>query len=174
MKSNGILRFTNLKYYDTKIKNWFLDKINTMFSNKDTLDKISESDNGNLLFNGEEIKGGGNTNIHQYVLENVIAGQSYNIGDDLDLSDGKFIVQAYEQQQGEQDVVKDLAILDDEHKDEFIYDENCVSFEGGCHLITEFPLEMTQNEDGLWETPIIKTNDYIDMKIVEKSAGGVQ
>lgn len=161
----------NLQRYDQKIKTWFLNKVNTMFSNKDTLDKISESTDGNLLFNGEEIKGKGDTTIHQYVLENVKSGQQYSIGDDLDLSDGKFIIQAYEQQQGEQNVIKDIAVLDEEHKDEFIYDDKFVSFEGGCHLITEFPLEMIQREDGLWETPLIKKSDYIDMKIVEKSGG---
>ena len=171
MKSNGILRFTNLKYYDTKIKSWFLNKINTLFSNKDTLDKISESDDGNLLFNGEEIKSGGDTNIHQYVLENVKAGQTYKIADDIDLSDGKFIVQCFEQEQGEQNKELTIAQFDEEHKDEFIYDKDSVSFEGGCHLITEFPLKMHQNEDGLWETPLISKDKFIDFKLVEKSGG---
>lgn len=61
-----------------EVKKYVTEVLKQGFSNKKTLDKLSTSDDGNLLFDGKEIKGGGSssdggvthTELWNYTIEN--------------------------------------------------------------------------------------------------------
>ena len=46
-----------------QVKTYVSGVLKGWISNKGTLDKLSESEDGNLLFDGQEIKGGSGSNI---------------------------------------------------------------------------------------------------------------
>lgn len=47
----------NLQRYDEKIKGHIEGKLKQEHSNKDVLEKLTEDENGNLLFDGKKIEG---------------------------------------------------------------------------------------------------------------------
>lgn len=54
-----------------QIRKYVKGVLTNSFTNKSILDKLSTSDEGNLLFNGEEISGG----LHEYSTEEQIVGK---------------------------------------------------------------------------------------------------
>lgn len=56
----------NLQRYDEKIKGHIEEKLNQEHSNKSVLEKFTEDENGNLLYNGQKIDGGTSGDI-EYV-----------------------------------------------------------------------------------------------------------
>ena len=104
-----------------------------------------------------------NTNKFQSVRQDAKANEVYTI--DL-INDNKLndlIVQCYEFQKGEQDIVTTLREFNNTDKDNFYYNEDIITFDNGMKINNQYKLNSTLNSDGLYESEIINKSDYLNL-----------
>lgn len=78
MSAKTSVSLANLERYDAKLKAYITDKLDTFLPNKNVIDKLSESANGTLLFDGKEISTSDNVllgNIKKFEVVVTVDGQ---------------------------------------------------------------------------------------------------
>lgn len=171
--------------------------IQRLFKNKDSLDKISESDDGDLLYNGESILNdliisnkktyssnkiearfeevqsnitsgqGSGANILQKTYLNKIANDSLYISTTDEFTLNKCIVQLYKFIPGNQDIVEVLKNFNNTNAESFYYNTEVVEFRGTMKIKDTTTIISTLNEDGIYETPIINKADFLNIEGIE-------
>lgn len=115
------------------------------------------------------INSNGAVNLEQKVLLNVESNKKYSIP--VKNSNNKVITQAFKFLQGEQDVVQTVKSFQNSENDNFYYDKNNTKFDdNGCSIKNSFDLEITNN-NGLFESPIIKKDEFLELNFESIGVG---
>ena len=142
------------------------EKINEVdiHDNKNVLDLLS-TDGKDLFFNGKNIQSiiAGDNRSYSATLLNVTNGQTCTINIDSGSNLCEQIVQAWEFEEGETDLITIAKTFNNAEKDNFYYNSNEIEFTNSeCKVKDKYILNSNLNSDGFYESEIINKDDFVD------------
>ena len=133
--------------------------------NKDVLDLLS-TDGKDLFFNGKNVQSikVGDNQAHSGTFLNVVSGQVCTVNIDNGSNLCEQIVQAWEFEEGLDDLITVLKTFNNAEKDNFYYNSNEIEFTNSeCKVKDKYIFNSNLNSDGFYESKIINKDDFIEI-----------
>lgn len=143
-----------------------LKNINTLaeHSNRYVLDLLS-TDGTDLFFNGKNVNNINLSNSENYSHSITILNTTANNTHQISLNNESqcdLIIQAWEFEEGQQDVVSIIKNFNNADKNNFYYNKDNISFDDKCKIKDSYELKSELNSEGFHET-VFNKNDFIEL-----------
>ena len=142
-----------------------LDENTTDHVNREVLDLLS-TDGKDLFFNGKNVQSitTGEHQAYSGTFLNVVSGQICTVNIDSGSNLCEQIVQAWEFEEGLDDLITILKTFNNAEKDNFYYNSNEIEFTNSeCKVKDKYILNSNLNSDGFYESEIINKDDFVEI-----------